>query len=209
MKFKNIINILILQLVFIITFSGISYASLADWSDEEADKQTQEQLKEQQIEDSNNAGKSSNNFLSTLEIEGYNLIPAFDKQTINYTIDAKDGERINIKATAEDTRATISGIGNVKIEENKNIEINVKAENGLERTYFININKKDEKNNIEENDSKINENEYTAETTSKKIETVGENKKTNNIVILIGIVVVIVIILILLPSKKRKKSKKH
>ena len=209
MKFKNIINILILQLVFIITFSGISYASLADWSDEEADKQTQEQLKEQQIEDSNNAGKSSNNFLSTLEIEGYNLIPAFDKQTINYTIDAKDGERINIKATAEDTRATISGIGNVKIEENKNIEINVKAENGLERTYFININKKDEKNNIEENDSKINENEYTAETTTKKIETVGENKKTNNIVILIGIVVVIVIILILLPSKKRKKSKKH
>ena len=203
---KKIVNLLIILLAFILMFSTISFASMADWSDEEADKQTEEELKEQKDQDAQAVGKSSNNFLASLSIEGYVLTPKFDKQTINYTIDAKVGDIVNIEATAEDSRAEVLGTGKVKIIDDKEpIEITVKAENGIERTYFIDTSngKNTSSNSITNEEVK----EYNAETTSKSVE-MKENEK-NNLIIIIVIAIVVLLLLFVAFPKKKKKSKRR
>ena len=206
MMLKKITNLLILVLVLILMFSSTALASIADWSDEEADKQTQEQLKEQEKEDEENFGKSSNNFLSNLEIKGYTLVPEFDKQTVIYSVEAKTGDTIDITATPEDERAEVTGTGKIKVEENENIYIKVKAENGMERTYVISTNQLNNKENINQTNT-TDKNTYTAEETSQKVSEVKSNNKINNIVILVGIAIVIIIILIIFP--RRKRGRRH
>lgn len=83
---------------------------------------------------------SSNNYLKSLSIEGYDLEPAFDKNTLEYnvTLDV-DTELIKINAETEDSKATLKGIGEVKVSDGTNeINIIVTAENGNEKTYKIN-----------------------------------------------------------------------
>ena len=83
---------------------------------------------------------SSNNYLKSLSIEGYDLEPAFDKNTLEYnvTLDV-DTELIKINAETEDSKATLKGVGEVKVSDGTNeINIIVTAENGNEKTYKIN-----------------------------------------------------------------------
>lgn len=152
---KNIITLVILMSIFL---TGVSYAGFADFDDATADKQGAEDLKKQEEDDAKNAGKSSNNYLSNLEIEGYSLTPQFDKQTINYSINEEiNVSSVVIKATAEDERATITGDGKVELQSGENnLKIDVKAENGTERTYFIKLNKKIEKGQPKLDELKIN-----------------------------------------------------
>ena len=134
------------------------------------------------------------------------LTPKFDKQTINYTIDAKVGDIVNIEATAEDSRAEVLGTGKVKIIDDKEpIEITVKAENGIERTYFIDTSngKNTSSNSITNEEVK----EYNAETTSKSVE-MKENEK-NNLIIIIVIAIVVLLLLFVAFPKKKKKSKRR
>ena len=109
-----------------------------------ADEQANEELKQQEKEDQENAGKSSNNFLSELSVEGYKISPTFDKQTINYSIDGEiTAKKINIQAKTDDDRATVTGTGEVELQTGENnFRISVKAENGTERAYFIKVIKK-------------------------------------------------------------------
>lgn len=84
---------------------------------------------------------SSNNYLKSLEVEGYELTPTFNKETKEYTLEVPNGtEKVNIKADKENGYAKISGTGEIKVNEGINkIEIKVTAENGNERIYILNI----------------------------------------------------------------------
>lgn len=146
---KSIINkivaiLLIVVFIEIIKIPNKIYAGFADFDDETADAQGRNDLLEQQEQDAQNAGKSSNNYLAKLSVKGYELTPTFDKQTVNYSIEEEiDENSLEINAVVDDERATVSGTGNVSLQTGENnLRIDVKAENGLQRTYFIKCNKK-------------------------------------------------------------------
>ena len=92
-----------------------------------------------------NRSSSSNNYLSSLEVEGYRINPSFNKNTTNYELKIEDDiSEINVKAKAEDENATITGDGKQTIKDGQNkIEIVVISENGEEKTYniLVNLNK--------------------------------------------------------------------
>lgn len=146
---KSIINkivaiLLIVVFIEIIEIPNKIYAGFADFDDETADAQGRNDLLEQQEQDAQNAGKSSNNYLTELSVKGYELTPTFDKQTVNYSIEEEiDENSLEINAVADDERATVSGTGNVSLQTGENnLRIEVEAENGVKRTYFIKCNKK-------------------------------------------------------------------
>ena len=86
---------------------------------------------------------SSDNYLSSLKVEGYEL--DFDKEKTEYTLDVdEDVTSVNITATPSDDNANIIGTGSIKLTDGvNNIKITVIAENGNERVYSITINVKD------------------------------------------------------------------
>ena len=141
-KIKVVISLMVL-LVIMITMNK-SYAGMADLTDEMSDTLANEQLTNQQKAESENANKSSNNYLSSLEVEGYRLLPEFDKQIQEYTLDSDTKEdNVTIKAIADDERANITGTGNIKLQTGENnLRVDVSAENGTVRTYFIKVTRK-------------------------------------------------------------------
>lgn len=102
---------------------------------------------------------SSNNFLKSLSVEGYSLNPEFNKDKLEYSLDvAKDVTSVTIKATAEDSTAKITGVGEVNVTEGINtLNVVVSAENGSTKTYVIKVNVA-EKDPIK---TKINGSDYT------------------------------------------------
>ena len=106
---------------------------------------------------------SSDNYLSKLSIEGYDI--DFDREKQEYNLDVdEDITSINLIATPSDSNATVIGSGNIKLTDGiNNIKITVVAENGNERVYTIIINVKD----IDPIKVKIGKKEYTV---VKKVE---------------------------------------
>lgn len=88
---------------------------------------------------------SSNNYLKTLEIDGYEI--TFDKETNEYKITVKgDVSSLEIKAIPEDNRARVEITGNEKFKKGNNVvTITVTAEDGSTREYKINVNKEADK----------------------------------------------------------------
>ncbi len=84
--------------------------------------------------------KSSDNNLKSLSIEGQNLSPEFNKDTLEYSVElSSDTEKINVNAEKSDSKASIKGNGEIDVKEGLNkIEIVVTAENGSTKTYVIN-----------------------------------------------------------------------
>ena len=84
---------------------------------------------------------SKNNYLKSLNVDGYELTPVFDKETLEYTIELNPGtESVNVSAVKEDENASIKGIGEISVSEGINtIEVAVTAENGNERTYVLKL----------------------------------------------------------------------
>ena len=82
---------------------------------------------------------SSNNYLSSLSIEGYEFEEEFEKDKLEYKVSLKpETEKIVINASKADYRASISGIGEVEVSEGANtIKVDVVAENGNLRSYTI------------------------------------------------------------------------
>lgn len=140
---KKIISITLL-IMLVLSINNLSYAGMADWTDEDASLATNEQLKEQEKILKEGEGKSGNNYLTQLSVEGQKLVPNFDKDTFYYNIEQEvDVNSIKIEALAEDSKATISGAGEAELQTGKNeIKVTVKAENGLMKSYFISVNKK-------------------------------------------------------------------
>ena len=108
-------------------------------------------VKEKQASSSsNNSGTSSttnknlstNNKIKELSVEGYNLKDA-GNSTYELTVD-NNIQNINITGKAEDSKATVSGVGkkDLKIGLNK-FTVTVKAESGAKKDYTINVTRKD------------------------------------------------------------------
>ncbi len=103
--------------------------------------------------------KSNDNNLKSLKVTGFELSPEFDKDVQVYLATVPEGTKnIEIKATANSPYATVTGAGNIELEEGSNaINIVVKSETGIEKIYTINIDVKDE-NPIEVT---VNDRNYT------------------------------------------------
>lgn len=88
---------------------------------------------------------SSNNYLKSLEIDGYEI--TFNKETNEYKITVKsDVTSLDIKAIPEDSRARVEITGNEKFKKGNNtVTITVTAEDGSTREYKITANKESEK----------------------------------------------------------------
>lgn len=157
MKFK--ITIFITIFICMMSFASLSFAETprlvdipvppnsagyADFTEEEAAEKARE------YEESRNntvtaeyyVGKSSDNYLKFLSIEGYDLYPEFNRQNDTYTIYVKDDSisTFNVTAEANNENAKIEGIGNVTVsQEERIINIKVTAENRDLKVYTINI----------------------------------------------------------------------
>ncbi len=156
MKFKITIFI---TLILMISFVNLSFAETprlvdipvppnstgyADFTEEEAAERAREyeESKNNTVSSDYLIGKSSDNYLKSLSIEGYDLYPEFNRQNDTYTIYVKDDNINNFNVTAEpdNENAKIEGIGNVSVsQEQKIINIKVTAENGDLKVYTINI----------------------------------------------------------------------
>ena len=92
-----------------------------------------------------NTKKSSDATLKSLEIEGITLSPEFKSDTLEYSAEAEAGiEKVNIKATQNDSKANVSGTGEVSVSDGTNkLEIIVAAEDGSTKSYIINLNVKE------------------------------------------------------------------
>lgn len=144
---------------------------------------------------SNNSGTSSstttnkklstNNKIKELSVEGYSLND-IGNNTYELTVD-NNVQNINIVGKAEDSKATVSGIGtqDLKIGKNK-FTVTVKAESGAKKNYTINIVRKDgfylKDLNTVLNDSDKNNNIITVrkgDSISKEIfDTIKQSKQT-------------------------------
>ena len=161
--------IIILTIIFLILSNSVIYASMADFTDEHADEITKQNKEEWKQEQEERINKSSNNYLKSLSVEKYKITPKFDKQTINYEIEQEVTEDyITINAETDDEKSSVSGNGKITLNSgDNNLRIDVTAENGTVRTYFIKVIKKINKNNILTSIELKNENndsiEYTPE----------------------------------------------
>lgn len=92
------------------------------------------------------ASYSKNNNLSALEIEGFTLTPEFKTDVLEYSVVVPENTKeINIKATVQDKRASVNGIGTQAVNPGANkFSVVVRAQSGAEKTYVINVEVKDE-----------------------------------------------------------------
>lgn len=90
--------------------------------------------------------KSKNNELKSLSVEGYEISPKFDKDVNEYSVTVPSTvEKINIIAKKADSYASLSGTGEVTVEEGVNtFEIVVTSETGVSNTYKLIVNVKDQ-----------------------------------------------------------------
>ena len=122
--------------------------------------------------------KSTNNYLSKLEIEGYEL--EFNKDTLEYSIKvSSDVETLDITAVAEDAGARVNIYGNSDFKEGENtVTVVVTAEDGSERTYTITVDKEAKKEVVDKNEDNTEEEN-------------GNNQLEKTIIIILIILVII------------------
>lgn len=87
--------------------------------------------------------KSSDNTLSDLKVDGV-TVSGFSSSKTSYTLKDNSGKSISISATANDSKASVSGTGTKTLKYGKNtFGVTVTAENGSKKTYNIVVNKPD------------------------------------------------------------------
>lgn len=86
--------------------------------------------------------KSTDNTLKSLSVEGFEISPTFDKDTIDYSVSVPEGTKsINVSASANSKYATVKGTGKIDVSEGaNNLSIVVKAESGAEKIYNLVVN---------------------------------------------------------------------
>lgn len=91
------------------------------------------------------ASYSTNADLKSLSVEGYEITPVFNKNTLEYELEVENEiEKVTIKAGKADSSASISGTGEKELTEGLNkFEIVVTAEKGNKKTYVVNITRKE------------------------------------------------------------------
>ena len=164
MRFK--VNIFFIILLCIMSYVSISFAETgrlvdipvppnsagyADFTEEEAAERAREYEESKNNVVSSNAliGKSSDNYLKSLSIDGYKLYPKYNRQEDTYTIYVKDDtiNTFNVSAEVDNENAKIEGTGNVTVSpEQRIINIKVTAENGDLKVYTISVENKTKSN---------------------------------------------------------------
>lgn len=207
---KILINILlIIQVVFLpiissAEFYDIEYGpdskGMADYTDEAADAESKNTVNEKKSSDY--VGKSSNNYLKSLSVENATISPEFNKQYTDYvvTLKEKNLEYINIIAEADDNKATITGIGKIKLEKEKNnLQVVVRAENGDVQIYNLQVEIQITNNDIKEEPQKEEQNileEIGTDDTAAQ----ASEKERKWIYYAIGIIIVIIIISVIIKK---------
>ena len=89
--------------------------------------------------------KESNANLESLTINNGELVPNFDKDTLEYTVELENYiDYINVTGKSESDKATVTGNVNYNNVEGKNkIQIMVTAEDGTIKTYLITVTRKE------------------------------------------------------------------
>lgn len=92
------------------------------------------------------ASYSKNNNLASLGVEGFTLTPEFNANTLEYSVTVPENTKeVNITASVQDRKASVTGVGVQQVNQGNNkFLVTVKAENGSEKTYTINVDVKDE-----------------------------------------------------------------
>ena len=87
------------------------------------------------------ASYSKDNTLKSITVDGYELTPTFNAETLEYTVSVPSNiEKITLNAEVNDKSATLTGTGEKEVSEGDNIfELLVTAENGSQRKYKINV----------------------------------------------------------------------
>ena len=128
--------------------------------------------------------KSKNSSLKSISVDGYNLEPSFDKNTLEYSLTVPfETEELDIKYETDDAKAkaNINGNKQLKIGENK-ATILVTAEDGTKKTYTINIIREEE---VQDNS---NNNSDTASDNSNN----NDNKKKYVVPAIVGSGIIII-----------------
>ena len=109
--------------------------------------------------------KDNNNYLKSLTTNNGELVPEFDKETENYTIEVDNVvDSITLKGVAESSKATVTGnVQNQALVEGENrFAITVKAQNNTTRTYNIVVTRKEnEQNKLQLDSLSVKEGELT------------------------------------------------
>ncbi len=92
-----------------------------------------------------NSDGSPNNKLSSLSIDGFSLTPTFSRDVTTYNVIVSPSvNTVNVRATALDSRAVVTGVGNIQLQNgNNDITVQVKAQNGTITQYLIHIVRQD------------------------------------------------------------------
>lgn len=92
------------------------------------------------------ASYSSDNSLSALSVEGFDLEEEFSKDVYEYTVNVpEDTSTITINSSKNDSTASISGTGEFEVSSGANVfEVLVTAQNGSEQIYKVTVNVIDE-----------------------------------------------------------------
>ena len=215
MKF---LKVCLINILFILVITNnIVYASMADFSDEDAEKETQKMIQEHK--ENFDSNKSNNNYLKDLSVTEGTLSPNFDRQVIEYSlkVDNNKGE-IYITANAEDSEAKVNGTGKVDINNISEHKIEVIASSGTTRTYFIKIVKENEENIVDKNEQKdelsdkeLEENIIMSSNAIKEEKLDYDTQKNGEVkkYLIIVLILLILLALVLTIIKKNKKNTKH
>lgn len=203
---KTIMNKIIIFIIVILLLlsNSVIYASMADFTDEQADKATKQNQEEWKQEQEQRINKSSNNYLKYLSVKNYNITPEFDKQTINYEIKQEITDNyLEIIAETDDEKASVSGNGKIELYSGENeLRVDVTAENGTVRTYFIKV---ITNNGKEKNTSTEEENNIESDSHQEPIQQ--SEKNVNYKLIAIGLLGVVAACIITFIGFKRKHKK--
>ena len=91
------------------------------------------------------ASYSTNADLSAIIVDGYELTPTFNKDVLEYSFEVENEiEKVNISATRADSRSSLKGVGEIELSEGINkVELVVTAEKGNQKTYVVNVTRKE------------------------------------------------------------------
>lgn len=114
------------------------------------------------------APDSKINALTSIKVGDYELLPAFDEDTLEYTVTVPPTTtKITLDATKKDSKSTLKGTGEFDVNEGSNLfTLEVTAENGDVRTYQVNVNVEDTNPIL----VTVNNKNYTILKTSRNLE---------------------------------------
>ena len=91
------------------------------------------------------ASYSANADLKSLGVDGFEITPAFNKDTLEYALTVENNvTSVNVSALRADNTASVSGAGTIQLSEGLNVvTVVVTAQKGNQKKYVINIERKE------------------------------------------------------------------